>query len=176
MCINRWPVIYDFDDLLKEIEKLKKDEIEFYQSKEKELAYLCQGDIFELATSFPYIDENGDISIEDTGTWVLIGNTCDMQRNVSDLKYTQIAPLYELTDEEIAPVLNDLKAYQSFKKFYFKKFENKHYILDFTRICTIDKSFLKINAKKIKELSMPGWVLFHCCIVRYLARDDGRND
>lgn len=41
MCINRWPVIYDFDDLLKEIEKLKKDEIEFYQSKEKELAYLC---------------------------------------------------------------------------------------------------------------------------------------
>lgn len=176
MCINRWPVIYDFNELIKEIEKLKKEEIELYQGSKEQLNYLCQGDIFELDISFPYIDDDGDITVDETKIWALIGNTCDMQREVENLKYTQIAPLHELSEEEIKPVLEKLKAYQSYKKFYYRSFNDKHYVLDFTRICTIDKSILKKESKKIKELSMAGWVLFHCCIVRYLARDDGRND
>ena len=32
------------------------------------------------------------------------------------------------------------------------------------------------EALKIKELSYASWVLFHSCIIRYFARDDGRDD
>jgi len=34
----------------------------------------------------------------------------------------------------------------------------------------------EMEAIKIKELSYASWVLFHSYIIRYFARDDGRDD
>ena len=179
MCkIDRWPVIYDFNDLVSQIKVIKNSSDEFYQTKVDQQSTFCQGDIISLNSPFPFIDEDGEIAIfQSTGLWVIIGNTCDIARSNNNLPYTQVAPLFEINDTDIdKDILNDLKDYQSFKKFYYQMIDGKHYILDFTQICTLDKSFLKSKVNKIKELSYSGWILLHCCLVRYFARDDGRDD
>lgn len=180
MIENRWPVTYDIEGLKQQIVDIKNniDTALFYNYKEKQLSILCQGDIFELDIYFPYIDDNGEAVGDKEQMWVLIGNTCDMQRDIKDLEFTQIAPLSLLSDEDFKDntnILEDLKNYQSYKKFYFQNFNKTHYILDFTKICTIHKQAL-YGVKKTKELTFESWVLFHCCLVRYLARDDGRHD
>ncbi len=53
------------------------------------------------------------------------------------------------------------------------------YFIDFTKINTISKEYLlKKNESNFKqaELTYTSWILFHSCIIRYFARDDGRND
>jgi hypothetical protein len=174
--IERWPVIYDSAQLLEQINELKSKSELFYQKDELVQDFLCQGDVIYLEKDFLYYDKDGSPAlIEGCNYWVVLGNTCDIQRSIEDVPLTQIIPLIELVSVE-AKVLSDLKSFQSFKKFYYQQINKKHYIVDFTEVCTINKDFLVNNSIKKKELSYIGWILFHCCIVRYLARDDGRKD
>ncbi len=175
--VNRWPPVYDFDSLTSEIKRLVDKGLEegFYK-KDPNLKSLFQGDIIELDMMFPYIDDNGDISAIESKKWLILGNTCDITRD--DLPYTNIIPLDELEDTVPSDIITNLKNFQSYKKIFFPAINNVilGYVAEFTQICSIEKSYLIKNAKKISELEYHSWVLFHSCIVRYFARDDGRND
>ncbi len=175
--VNRWSPVYDFDSLKLQIKELVESGLVGFYNESPNLLEIYQGDIFELKDGmFPYIDEEGNIVAEESNIWLVLGNTCDITRD--DLEYTNIIPLEVLTD--IPPdIMNDLKKFQNYKKIYYPPYstdENQGYLVDFTKICTIDKKFLSANGNKICELKFHSWVLFHSCIIRYFARDDGRND
>lgn len=174
---NRWPPVYDFDSLKAQIKELLERGLEedFYK-KSPNLSEIFQGDIFKLDTPFPYIDEEGNIVAEDTNLWLVLGNTCDITRE--DLNFTNIIPLEVLDDEVPSHIIENLKKFQNYKKVYFPDLSqlSKGYMADFTKVCTIEKKFLLKNSEKICELEFHAWVLFHSCIIRYFARDDGRHD
>lgn len=175
--ISRWPTIYDFDNLQKEISSLLKRGLnDGFYNIDPDLDNLYQGDILEVDLEFPFIDELGDISAYESSKWLLLGNTCDIIR--ADLPYTNIIPLESILPDIPVKTLSELKKYQSYKKIYLPDISKQHngYTADFTQVCSIEKDFLLKNAKKLSELEYPSWVLFHSCIVRYFARDDGRKD
>lgn len=176
-CQTRWPPVYDFVDLQKQIKTLIDDGVEddFYNNYPNNDEFY-QGDIIELEAPFPFINEDGDIAVYNTKKWLILGNTCDITRE--DLNFTNIIPLDEIDSDIPRNILNDLRRFQSFKKTYFPDINKKHngYVADLTNICSINKSFLNKNATKTSELTYPAWILFHSCIVRYFARDDGRHD
>lgn len=174
---NRWPPVYDFESLKIQIKELLDKGLDegFYKKSHSDDSFF-QGDIIALNSNFPYIDENGDIVAEESQIWLILGNTCDMTRN--DLHYTNIIPLEILELDFSEDILSKLKSFQNYKRVFFPDISknSKGYVADFTKICTIEKSFLIENAQKINELEFHSWVLFHSCIIRYFARDDGRND
>ncbi len=174
---NRWPPTYDFESLQAQINNLINNDIQtsFYNSYQKNGEFF-QGDIFEMENTFPFIDEDGYIAVYETSLWIILGNTCDIARE--DLPFTNIIPLEKIDTDIPEKVLTGLKQYQNYKKVYLPgtNSDTLGYVADFTQVCSIDKSYLKLNAKKTHELTYTAWVLFHSCIVRYFARDDGRND
>ena len=175
--VDRWPPVYDFDSLQAEIKQLINRGLEenFY-SENPNLEELFQGDIIELDIIFPYIDNSGNVSGIDANKWLILGNTCDITRD--DLAYTNILPLDELREDVPYEIINNLKKFQSYKKIFFPDISKKTlgYVAEFTKICSIEKSYLLQEFKKVSELEYHSWVLFHSCIIRYFARDDGRND
>lgn len=179
--VNRYPTIYDFDELKAQIKELVRSGLEhnFFESYPDNDEFY-QGDVIELQADWPFINEDGDIAIIDeesqSNLWVILGNTCDIVRQ--DLPYTNIIPISIIEDDIESSVLNDLKAFQNFKKIYFPDSikGSKGFMIDFTQISSVDKSFLKAHGIKKNQLTRESWVLFHSCIVRYFARDDGRND
>lgn len=174
---KRWPVVYDSVSLKEQIKRIKDKSEAFYQSSFFTQDILCQGDVIHLEKDFLHFNESGKPALLENPTkyWVVLGNTCDLQRELTDIKYTQIIPLQEINNDIDPLILSNLKEYQSFKKFFYQEINDKIYMIDFTEVTTIHKDAL-ISAKKIKELSYLSWLLFHCCLIRYLARDDGRND
>lgn len=175
--INRWPPVYDFDTLQEQIKELLAKGLDegFYKDTHNNDEFF-QGDLISLESGFPYIDENGDIVAEENNIWLILGNTCDIARE--DLYYTNIVPLDILENDVPIDIINKLKSFQNYKRMFFPDTSkaSQGYIADFTKICTIEKQFLIKNATKINELEFHSWVLFHSCIIRYFARDDGRND
>jgi hypothetical protein len=182
---GRWPPVYDFDSLALQIKELVSNhgifEV-FYQYSQQFDPALCQGDIVHFRSPFPVIDKDGDISTIDNGysNWVILGNTCDLDRDIHDAEYSHISPLFELKSDEPERILNGLKSYGSYKKFYIPCWDQKvhpGYLIDFTTMCSVHKSCL-FNEKLVSVLARMGrisWLLLHSCIVRYLARDDGRH-
>lgn len=174
---NRWPPVYDFKDLQSEIQSLIARGLEdgFYKANPNFQNYF-QGDIVEIDMDFPFIDENGDIASIQSKKWLILGNTCDLTRD--ELVYTNIIPLDELDNDVPSKIISDLKRFQNYKKVFFPDLTKEYqgYIADFTQVCSIEKKFLFNKGKKVSELEYYSWVLFHSCIVRYFARDDGRND
>lgn len=182
LCVEekRWPPIYDRSDLELTIKKLaiseKKSDLFYMPCPQNDI---FQGDIISFPNEFffPFIDENGELSAqEDIEYWVVFGNTCDIARDISTLPYTNISPLEKLPSDAPKEILKSMSNYQNYKTFYFPQFvDDGHYYIDFTKLCTISKANFD-SAIKIRELRYSSWILFHSCIVRYLARDDGRND
>jgi hypothetical protein len=53
--------------------------------------------------------------------------------------------------------------------------EPKHFLVDFMQIVTIEKAAFRDDcARVVARLQFPAWALLHACLVRCLARDDGR--
>lgn len=174
---KRWPPTYDFESLQDQIIYLINNDLQtdFYN------AYLnnddfFQGDIIEMKNVFPFIDENGDIAVNEASLWIILGNTCDIARD--DLPFTNIIPLEKIDTDIPKKLLSGLMQYQNYKKVYLPGTgdDSLGYIADFTQVCSIDKNYLIKHTVKLHELTYTAWVLFHSCIVRYFARDDGRND
>jgi len=69
---------------------------------------------------FPIIDSDGDISTikEDFEFWILLGNTCDLERNISDIEFSHIAPLKELNSNTPQKISNILKLTTAIKDLY----------------------------------------------------------
>jgi hypothetical protein len=182
---GRWPPIYDFESLAAQIKDLVGNHSifdVFYQGQTLYEPQVCQGDIFQFISPFPYVDSEGDISttVEGFSNWIIIGNTCDLL-NENSMEYTHIAPLFELQENESVKILNGLKSYKSYKKFYIPPWVDKQhpgYYLDFTHMCSAQRGCLENDALVVRSARMGrlSWLLFHSCMVRYLARDDGRHD
>lgn len=182
-----WPPVYDFEQLGQQINALIDDGSifsQFYELHNKD--HLCQGDVVALKSNPIFIDEDGEIALieEEYPYWLILGNTCDLAREnnssgVIGLPHlTHITPLIPLEEDVPPPILSDFRHYKYFKRMYLPPWErslNHHYV-DFTIINSVEKNFLVKKGTVEARMNFNSWILFHSCIVRYLARDDGRND
>lgn len=181
--MERWPPIYDASDLEATIRDLSDTgEIGQHFFSSTPAGRICQGDVIRLPTSVPLIHEDGQPAISGESTyWMVIGNTCDIDRDVVSVAWSQIVPLDEfpaadLADEELAT----LRRYRYSRRFYVPPWaihvNGRHFVADFLRPVTIHKNALFNVAHVETKLSYLGWILLHSCLVRFLARDDGRFD
>ncbi|WP_310600578.1 hypothetical protein [Desulfobulbus sp.] len=182
-CDGRWPPIYDFDGLGEEIKGLvsSKEIFNFFFFERNLEPILCQGDILKFAGQFPFVDELGNIKLleEEYDYWMILGNTCDLQRDISSPHYSHITPIIPLTTDTPGQIISKLQSYSTYKKFYIPSWGGgmaQGFYIDFTLICSIDKKCLSTFTELVARLTMKSWLLLHSCLVRYLARDDGRHD
>ncbi len=181
---ERWPVTYDagqLKDQIKELCESKHFPKGFYYHTLGPLAEFQQGDLLHFNSGVPIIWEDGEASvIDEIEYWVVIGNTCDFTRGIGEVPYTQLAPIIEIDISSSSRITtNDLQRYKYSRRFYIppwsKEVEGKVFLADFQRIVTVHKSaFLTGKINRIASMSRQGWFLFHCCLVRFICRDDGR--
>ena len=182
---GRWPSIADRDDLKDVISKILDSgpefDARFYQTGAFVGGFACEGDIVKLESAAPCIDASGNAIVTDVtfDYWMIIGNTCDMHRD--DELRSQIAPLVALAEPVPDEQLRALRRYEYSRQFYVPAWpdaeEPNHYLVDFMQIVTIEKAAFRDDcARVVARLQFPAWALLHTCLVRYLARDDGRFD
>ncbi|MBI5498308.1 MAG: hypothetical protein HY904_25120 [Deltaproteobacteria bacterium] len=99
---ERWPPAYDAEDLLRNVKVLLKDGAifkKFYASIQGGPA-VCQGDIVTLKTELPILDTSGQPATleQPVERWMVAGNTCDFDRDLSDVEWTILMPLTPLAD------------------------------------------------------------------------------
>lgn len=179
---ERWPPVYDDNDLAETIKLLATYECfekVFYEGGRKEVPF-CQGDVITLPVQdagIPYLNDDGQPAADDAPPyWLIVGNTCDLSREA----WTQLLPIYgfdDLSDVE----LDALRRYKYSRRFYLPawKLEGvrfRYLIADFMRPVAIKKNGLANFSNVEARLSRYGWLLLHACLVRFLARDDGRCD
>ena len=181
---DRWPPVYDADELNRAIRDLGSGaplEKLLYGSVNQGGA-LCQGDVIEMATDLPILDEQGEPAATDRFTfWLVIGNTCDFDRSVEKVAWTQVVPILDLhpanpTQEDI----RSMRQYERSRVFFLPPWESggAEAVLsaDFLRPVALHKQAALKKARVVARLSRYGWALLHACLVRFLARDDGRFD
>lgn len=185
---DRWPPVHDFEALAEYVSELSRAEsldARFWSLGDlgkASLPPLCQGDIIDLAAPLPMIADDGvPILSDDVSHWLVIGNSCDADRPVSEVAHSQIVPLLVLGDAaRVGPSrLAQLRSYDAFRGFYVPPWpggDDLHRLADFTRPVTIHKGAVPAHAKVVARMQQHAWVLLHSCIVRFLARDDGRHD
>ena len=179
----RWPPIYDFEGLGDEINSLVSTNgifDEFFYEENLD-SNLCQGDILKFPGQFPFIDENGNVAIvdEDYEYWMILGNTCDLHRDLPSPHFSHITPLISLDANTPDGVFKGLRAYNSYRKFYIPPWDSSvahGFIVNFTFMCSVDKKCLLTLTELTTRLTFKSWILLHSCMVRYLARDDGKHD
>lgn len=184
--MERWPITaYDVDDLSDQIKKLCASDRfpqDFYIPVAGPQPGLQQGDIVALRSGVPVIWKDGTPAvIDDAVHWIVVGNTCDFNGNPRKVKFTQLSPLIDLEGKDLPVSMDDLKTYRASRTFYVppwpKSGRDNGFIADLERIVSLHVDAVdNAHASRIASLSFQGWVLFHCCIVRFLARDDGRYD
>lgn len=179
----RWPPVYDFKGLGEEINRLvlSRGIFDEFFLKENLDSNLCQGDILKFPGQFPFINEHGNVAIidEDYDYWLILGNTCDLHQELSSSHFSHITPLIPIGMDAPDSVVRGLRSYNSYKKFYIPSWEgsvNKGFTIDFTLMGSVDKKCLQTLTKLTTRLTFKSWLLLHSCMVRYLARDDGRHD
>ena len=180
---ERWPPIYDAGDLARTIREMvdsDRFQDQFYRS-EAPLEHICQGDIVRLQTGVPVLAANGQPAIHDDVTfWMVIGNTCDIVRELADAEWSQLCPLVDLGAwEELSPGERDvLRRYRYSRRFYVPPWsaevQGRCHVADFLRPVAIHKTALNQVAALQASLTYYSWILLHSCLVRFLARDDGR--
>jgi hypothetical protein len=182
---SRWQTVYDSDGLKKAIAEIVAElrSKPFYVLERLDDPPVCSGDIVRLECDIPYIDENGDVvTTEGDGLWLVIGNTCDFARDINEVTWTQVVPLVAIDDSKISGGrLNDLLQYKLSRRFYVPAWPvspppKKHYFADFLRTVPIHRNAFGGHAKVLARMTEFYWVLLHSCLVRFLARDDGRFD
>jgi hypothetical protein len=181
--VERWPPTYDAADLASQIRALadRGDLFGSFFSTRPEDGSWCQGDVLRLPADFPYIDSTGSAAIlAELGIefWLLLSNTCDLNRELTVVPYAQLVPLFDV--DAAASDMPALRSYQLGRRFYVPYWDpgtTKHFVADFTMPVTVDRVALaRICAPPVAHLSRLSWFLLHSCLVRFLARDDGRFD
>lgn len=131
----------------------------------------------------PWVCINDDAQAEaqdDTsGYWLLLSNSCDLDRSLGEVNWAQMVPIEFFSDLPRSEV-EKYKCYQMSRAFYVPHWDRsssgQHGIADFTMPVTVSRNALIANAKVVARLTRYSWILLHSCLVRYLARDDGRHD
>ena len=183
MATGTWPPVYDYAGLEATITQLRTGVAEgffewFYAAPVEGQPPLCQGDLIVLDSALVFLDGEGQPTAGDRqDLWAVLGNSCDLDRDPSEIRWTQLLPAFRVSDDDTER-LPDLRSYRGLRVFYFppeRQADGLGYLSDFTRPVTVDRQCL-CGTSPEKRLSYKGWLLFHACLVRYLARQDGRND
>ena len=192
MAGDRWPPVYDAEDLVREIKRLtERQDIAhvFYEwrkdSSMTSVRDVCQGDIVRLGSDVPVIFEDGEPGVIEhpDAAWLVIGNTCDFDRDIEDVRWTQLVPLWDLgavsevTDTQKAA----LRRYTQSRVFYVPPWSadvsDRVHAADLLRPVAVDKRVFAAEepvAMVEARMERAAWVLLNACLVRFLARDDGR--
>jgi hypothetical protein len=181
--LDRWPPVYDADDLKKAITGLtERGELfsVFYSEEPRDVLY-CQGDVLRLTCDFPYIADDGKpatLNNESFEYWLLLSNTCDLHRDLSNQRWAQLVPLVPVAIDSGGQRLAAMRRYSQSREFYLPDWTsdgNRHFVAALTMPVTVDRRALADTARHAR-LSRISWILLHSCLVRFLARDDGRYD
>ncbi|OGQ78052.1 MAG: hypothetical protein A2289_21185 [Deltaproteobacteria bacterium RIFOXYA12_FULL_58_15] len=183
---ERWPPVYDAAELAATITSLVESgtlQSKFYQNPRRG-PQVCQGDIVRLPSAIPVIDHLGQPAALDETVyhWLVIGNTCDFARRSDDVRWSQLVPLFDLGSKETltAEQIRAITAYRTSRRFHVPAWSTevsgRFYVADFLLPVAADKEALSGIASVEARMSVFGWVLLHSCLVRFLARDDGRFD
>lgn len=180
--MEHWPAAYDADDLSSLIESVRdrRSHPNFFDLTPT-VARRCQGDVLVLESEIPLIDQQGipATTSHEGGLWLVIGNTCDFERDIDDLPWTQIVPIIPIgiDDDVDQELLNDFRMYRTSRHFYIPDWTGGnptfHHIAEFSMPVTVDKRAI-LGASVEARLSRSAWILLNACFVRFLARDDGR--
>lgn len=179
-----WKPVYDQQELTNTISRLRDDESFFsnffLRSSQVAQNHERQGDILSLSSYIPFIGKGGVVkrSSGKQKYWMVLGNTCDNDRDINDAPYLQLTPVFELP-ELTRDQLQIWKKYSTFRYFYLpawsKELEAEHFFADLTRPVHIPKLVAREVGGIEAILDHTSWVLLNACLVRYLARADGRN-
>lgn len=175
---NDWKAIYDESDLATQIRRLASSDLlegRFYELQSVDPG-VFQGDVIGLDQGAPVIDENREPAvIGDYRFWLVIGNTCDLDRDISDVPWSQVVPIETPTDLTSHDVSN-LRSYKSIRTFYLPPWseDGAQRWANLILPVSIHKEALK-DCRRVARLSYVGWVLLHSCLVRFLARRDRRG-
>lgn len=183
---ERWPPAYDSEELASSINSLVNSttfETDFYQQDGSygELSFY-QGDVIQLCSQLPLIHEDGEPGLwNEIEYWLIIGNSCDMAREIQVVEHTQVVPILDLglISEASQQLLDALRRYSYSRRFYVPPWNSsvdKVYFADFTKPVTMHKGALGEHAELVISLSIKSWILLNACLVRFFGRDDGRND
>ena len=183
---GRWPAIHDSKSLRAGIDEILNSadfDARFYDLQSHADPAVCQGDVVELVAPAPLLDEDGQPIATDVvfAHWLVIGNTCDFDRGAEAVPTTQIVPLVKIAPELSPAEVKELRQYKYSRRFYVPAWpgcpDRGHRLADFVHPVAIDRrAFREDCARVVARMQFPAWALFHACIVRFLARDDGRLD
>lgn len=187
---ERWPPVYDLEDLLSEIKRLSDhpDVASAFYAWRKDRSPIavddvCQGDIVHLPSEVPVISDDGQPAVlaHPEAFWLVIGNTCDFDRSVEDARWTQLVPIVSLEVPREQQAI--LRRYTQARRFYVPAWtatpDAVSYVADFLRPVAVDKRAMRGESSMATvhaRMSLAAWVLLNACLVRFLARDDGRFD
>lgn len=183
---RRWEPVYDAESLTREIARLaaavQNQTYPFYMLTMAGQTY-CQGDIVEMNVGLPCIDEDGEaVALEAPSPfWMLVGNSCDHDRELSLVPWTQAVPLVPGARANVSPaMLREQREYKHARRFYVPTWPNGGdsetiFWADFLRTIPVHRKALKPSMLRAR-LTKEAWYLLHACLVRFLARDDGRED
>jgi hypothetical protein len=179
---GRWPPVYDADGLADVIRDLAgaPDNDRFWLLGRFPPREVFQGDAVRLPSSIPVIAPDGEpVATDDCEHWLVIGNTCDFVREVREVPWTQVIPLISIGTVSDRIQIGEHKAYKHSRQFYVPPWpggDGEHRFADFTRPVTLHKDAFAAAAHVVARMQYPAWVLLHSCLVRFLARDDGRHE
>lgn len=179
---GRWAPVYDADDLKEEIRRLaERHDVASVFYDHRRQSYPCQGDIVELSSGIPLLNKTGEprVGVNPTNHWLLIGNTCDLSRELDDSAWTQLVPIVDVLTESRPKSESDLRKYRTVRTFFLPPWkEEEHerlYVADLTRPVQIRKEAFEAGHAKVQAtMQRAPWILLNACLVRFLARDDGR--
>jgi len=177
---GKWPPIYDAEDLANAIADLAaRSDLEavFFDPVTSGGPY-CQGDVLQLTSGAPVIDTDGGPNlVGEFKYWLAIGNTCDFERELADVAWTQIVPLRDVSTAN-AEQLATLRAYKPSRRFFVPPWpglpDGEQYAADLLLPVALHKQAIGSAAQVVARVSRQAWALLHGCLIRFLARDDGR--
>jgi hypothetical protein len=179
---ERWPPTYDFEQLAAQITSIVGSPaiVEGFYTPLESRSTWCQGDVLRLDCGVPVINQEGAAEeLDSDSMWLVIGNSCDIDRSIARVTWTQLVPAVDIgQDADLsAERLASLRRYSQYRSFYLPPWhgEARHFLADFLRPVALHKQALS-RCTRLATLSYRSWVLLHSCLVRFLARDDGRNE
>lgn len=180
---DRWPPVYDAEGLAHQI----RDLIESHEVEDRFFvggsfgSDVFQGDVVRLPTQLPLLDETGTPSAGgEFEFWLVLGNTCDFDR--VDVDWSQVVPIDRVPAALIpSPVARALGRFETYRRFLVPAWPGDAggstvlRIAELIHPVTVHKRALREHARVVARMSHLGWMLLHACVVRFLARDDGRH-